>query len=169
MEPEATVRFAFWGAEELGTWRSAHYVASLGRQVRSPLNIDMVGSRNAVPFVYDAPLAQQVRTAFADTGLATAAINLYGASDHGSFADHGVPVGGLFTGADGLKTSAQARTFGGRADAPYDSCYHLPCDTVANVDLVVLHQMADAAAVAALELAEDGASPARPRVESSPR
>ena len=39
------------------------------------------------------------------------------------------------------------RRSGGR---PYDACYHQPCDTLDNVNLRVLGQMADAAAVVAL-------------------
>jgi hypothetical protein len=70
-----------------------------------------------------------------------------------------VPVGGIFTGVDGVKTREQARAFGGRAGTAYDSCYQLPCDMLANVDVAVLHQMADAAAVAALELANDPPEP----------
>jgi hypothetical protein len=69
-----------------------------------------------------------------------------------------VPVGGIFTGVDGVKTREQARAFGGRAGTAYDSCYQLPCDMLANV-VAVLHQMADAAAVAALELANDPPEP----------
>ena len=41
-----------------------------------------------------------------------------GSSDHASFADVGIPVGGLFTGADDLKSPASARRFGGFADLP---------------------------------------------------
>ena len=43
--------------------------------------------------------------------------------------------------------------FGGAAGRPYDACYHQPCDTLDNVNLRVLGQMADAAAVVALRLA----------------
>jgi aminopeptidase S len=79
--------------------------------------------------------------------------SLGGSSDHASFADVGIPVGGLFTGADDLKSAASARRFGGSANLPFDACYHKVCDTPANVDLRMLGQMADAAAVVAVRLA----------------
>jgi aminopeptidase S len=125
------------------------------------LNFDMVGSRNFGRFVYDGgtqPRGSQriedaFRAYFASRRLPVAEIALGGASDHAPFARAGVPVGGLFTGADSPKAASEQRVFGGRSDRPYDACYHRACDTIANVDLRVAEQMADAAAVAALRLA----------------
>lgn len=64
---------------------------------------------------------------------------------------------GLFTGAEGIKTAAQAATYGGVAGAQYDPCYHLACDTYVGtglgspwVGLIGLDQMSDAAADAVL-------------------
>ena len=65
-----------------------------------------------------------------------------------------MPAGGLFTGAEGIKTSRQAGIYGGTAGAPYDSCYHQACDTIANLSNTALDQMSDAAAHAAWTLAE---------------
>ena len=65
----------------------------------------------------------------------------------------GIPVGGLFTGADELKSVDSARLFGGQAGRSFDSCYHKSCDTVANIDFGILEQLADAAAVVAVRLA----------------
>ena len=59
-----------------------------------------------------------------------------GASDHVPFAEAGIPVGGVFTGAS-------ERGPGGR---PRDPCYHLPCDRVPNVDTAVLVDLARATA-----------------------
>ena len=67
-------------------------------------------------------------------------------SDHYPFEQALVPVGGLFSGANELKTPADAALFGGTGGAPRDPCYHLACDTVDNVDPVVLEQLARAAA-----------------------
>jgi Zn-dependent M28 family amino/carboxypeptidase len=78
---------------------------------------------------------------------------LGGGSDHAPFARAGLPVGGLFTGADERKAPGLARRFGGAAGRPFDPCYHKACDTVSNVNFRVLGQMADAAAVVALRLA----------------
>ena len=51
------MRFAWWGAEELGLRGSTHYVTSLGStgraQVDSYYNFDMVASPNPGYFLYD--------------------------------------------------------------------------------------------------------------------
>ena len=72
---------------------------------------------------------------------------------HAPFAEAGIPVGGLFTGADAAKTSSQANRFGGRAGQAYDACYHQSCDTLANINMTALSQMADAGAAVALRFA----------------
>jgi Zn-dependent M28 family amino/carboxypeptidase len=64
-------------------------------------------------------------------------------SDHSAFERVGIPVNGLYTGAT-------ERGPGGR---PRDPCYHLPCDTLANVDRPVLLRMARTTARALAELA----------------
>jgi hypothetical protein len=66
----------------------------------------------------------------------------------------GIPAGGLFTGAEGIKTDEQAATFGGTAGEQYDPCYHLSCDTTKNLSLTALDQMSDAAAHATISLAQ---------------
>jgi Peptidase family M28/PA domain len=159
------LRFAFWGGEELGLLGSSAYVQSLSGRGRSELlgvlNFDMVGSPNFGRFVYDgersppgsARIEALFSAHFAARGLDAEELPLGGGSDHAPFAQAGIPVGGLFTGADEPKSAALAGRFGGAAGRPYDSCYHKSCDTLANVDLRVLGQMADAAAVVALQLA----------------
>ena len=62
----------------------------------------------------------------------------------------GIPSGGLFTGAEGIKTAAEAAIWGGTAGAQYDPCYHQACDTFANVNLTALDVNADAVAYATL-------------------
>jgi Zn-dependent M28 family amino/carboxypeptidase len=168
VRPARGLRFAFWGAEELGLVGSSAYVRSLPARERgrlfAVLNFDMVGSRNFGRFVYDgdreppgsARIEQAFRAYFAARGQAVDEISIQGASDHAPFARAGVPVGGLFAGADERKAPEGARRFGGRAGRPFDPCYHRACDTLANVDLRVLGQMADAAAVVALRLAGTG-------------
>jgi len=86
-----------------------------------------------------------------------------GGSDHLPFARAGIPVGGLFTGAAGRKSAAQAAAFGGRAGEPYDPCYHRPCDTLANVSGTALTRVAQAAAHAIGLFAQDVSSVSRPR------
>jgi hypothetical protein len=56
-QPQRHLRFAWWGAEELGLRGSTHYVNSLTTAQRSAigayLNFDMVGSPNPGYFLYD--------------------------------------------------------------------------------------------------------------------
>jgi Zn-dependent M28 family amino/carboxypeptidase len=165
VRPSRGLRFAFWGAEELGLVGSSAYVRSLSArergQVRAVLNFDMVGSPNYGRFVYDgdnaspgsARIEDLFRSYFASRRQSFEEVFLQGKSDHAPFARVGIPVGGLFTGADERKGAGDARSFGGTPGRPYDPCYHQPCDTLANVNLRVLGQMADAAAVVALRLA----------------
>jgi Zn-dependent M28 family amino/carboxypeptidase len=165
VRPAQGLRFAFWGAEELGLVGSSAYVASLSgsqrRQLSSVLNFDMVGSRNFARFVYDgdkeppgsARIENAFRAYFAAHRQPVEELSLEGSSDHAPFAEAGFAVGGLFTGADERKAPGVARRYGGAAGRPYDSCYHQACDTVANVNVPLLGQMADAAAVVALLLA----------------
>jgi Zn-dependent M28 family amino/carboxypeptidase len=165
IRPRNGLRFAFWGAEEIGLVGSTSYARSLSRaqrsRIRGVLNFDMVGSRNFARLVYDGNgqpsgsdrIENAFRAYFSARGLSVEEASLGGGSDHAAFARAGIPVGGLFTGADDLKSAELARRFGGEAGRSFDSCYHKACDTVANVDLRMLEQMADAAAVVALRLA----------------
>jgi hypothetical protein len=160
------VRFAFWGAEEIGLVGSTHYVSELSDEERSHitayLNFDMVASPNYMRLVYgdnpgpvDDPAA--IKNLFLDyfveRDLATDIIDLSGRSDHGPFEQAGIPVGGLFTGAEMLKSRADARLFGGRAGRPADPCYHLVCDDIENISEESLDQLSDAIAFAVATLA----------------
>jgi Zn-dependent M28 family amino/carboxypeptidase len=165
IRPRTGLRFAFWGAEELGLVGSTSYVRGLSARnrsrIRGVLNFDMVGSPNFARLVYDATgqprgsnrIENAFRAYFAGRRLPVEEANLGGGSDHAAFARAGIPVGGLFTGADDAKSAELARRFGGSAGQAFDACYHKACDTVANVDLRVLDQLADAAAVVAVRLA----------------
>ncbi len=165
VRPKHGLRFAFWGAEELGLVGSRSYVQSLSprqrKRIRGVINLDMVGSPNYDRIVYDGDdgpsgsrrIENAFRAYFAARHLAIEQESLGGSSDHASFAEQGIPVGGLFTGADDLKSPTSARRIGGSANLPFDSCYHKACDTIANVDFRMLGQLADAAAVVAVRLA----------------
>jgi Zn-dependent M28 family amino/carboxypeptidase len=76
-----------------------------------------------------------------------------GRSDYGPFILVGIPSGGLFTGAEGLKTEEEAALWGGTAGEQYDPCYHQPCDTFANNNDFALEVNSDAIAYAVLEYA----------------
>jgi len=155
-KPARTVRFAFWGAEEGGPFGSRAYVNGLEpderERITAYLNFDMIGSSNAIRFVYDEPgaapgseaLAGLFATAFDDSGLAWEPIDLQGDSDHGPFIEAGIPTGGLFSGGIEPVTDAQAATSGAVAGEPADPCSHRACDTLDNVDLATLEEMAQA-------------------------
>jgi Zn-dependent M28 family amino/carboxypeptidase len=165
VRPRHGLRFAFWGAEELGLIGSTAYVAGLRSsqraQILDVINLDMVGSPNFGRLVYSgdgAPRGSQrieslFRAYFAGRRLPVEEVGIGGGSDHAAFARARIAVGGLFTGADELKSAELAQRFGGEAGRSFDSCYHKACDTVANIDFGILEQMADAAAVVAVRLA----------------
>jgi Zn-dependent M28 family amino/carboxypeptidase len=158
------VRFAFWGAEELNLIGSTRYVAGLTPAQQAAialnLNFDMVGSPNFVRFVYDgdgsatptpgppgsAAIEKVFTDYFAGQNLASAPTAFDGRSDYGPFIAVGIPAGGLFTGAEGVKTAEQAAVYGGTAGVAYDHCYHQACDTFDNNSDTGLDQMSDAAA-----------------------
>jgi Zn-dependent M28 family amino/carboxypeptidase len=174
-KPRNKIRFMWFGAEESGLLGSQFYIDSLPQSERDKiaamLNFDMIGSPNYARFVYDGDLsdsepppggAPETSAAiedlfldyFASQGLATEPTAFDGRSDYGPFIFAGIPAGGLFTGAEVLKTPAQAAIFGGMANVPFDRCYHIFCDTVSNVNLTGLEEMADAAAHATISLAQ---------------
>lgn len=62
-------------------------------------------------------------------------------------------VGGLFTGAEGIKTVEEAAIWGGTAGQQYDPCYHLACDTYDNNNDHALDVNSDAVAYATLKYA----------------
>ena len=127
------------------------------------LNFDMVGSPNAGYFVYDGDNSDaegsgsgpygsaQIEKTFVDffadrLGVETEGTDFAGRSDYGEFIANGIPAGGLFTGAEGIKTAEQAAKWGGTAGIAYDPCYHQVCDNLGNVDRVALDRNLDAMA-----------------------
>lgn len=143
LQPDQPVRFAFWAGEEPGEVGSRDYVKSLDdpiEDVAAVVNIDMVGSPNPEPFVYegDGTIEEALSDALRGEGLDPVAVDLEGRSDHAAFQEAGIPTGGLFTGADEPAPNGR----------PHDDCYHRGCDTIDNVDLGMLGQMADALAIA---------------------
>ena len=165
-KPHQQLRFAFWGAEENNLLGSTAYVDSLSDEqlatIYANLNFDMLGSTNYVRFVYDgdgsddpnglagppgsAQIEQLFTDYFAGKNLATAPTAFDGRSDYGPFIEAGIPAGGLFSGAEGIKTEEEAAIFGGTAGEPYDPCYHLACDTITNLSTAALNELGDAVA-----------------------
>jgi len=169
--PRNRVRFIWFGAEEYGAFGSRHYVGTLSKRelkdIALYLNFDMIASPNYAVFVYDGDASDggigapngsgQIERVFLDyfsaLHIKAEPALLEGRSDYVSFTPKGIPIGGLFTGAEDLKTPAHASQFGGTEGLAYDPCYHLACDTLANVNPEALGLMADAAAHAILTFA----------------
>lgn len=167
------IRFAWWGAEESGLIGSYHYVNNLSDPERNALglyiNLDMIGSPNFVRFILDSdgstfgsPGAEgsgaveaSFEAFFASRGIPVEPAILSFRSDYAAFHQAGIPVGGLFTRAEGVKTPQQALVHGGTAGAPYDGCYHEACDDFDNVAVDALETNAQAAANTLFRFATD--------------
>jgi Zn-dependent M28 family amino/carboxypeptidase len=163
--PSVRVRFAFWAGEEFGLFGSRAYVETLRSAERAEiaayLNLDMIGSPNFVPIVYDSPTAAAGSGAITDflvsylrgVGIGAEPTDIGASSDHAPFDAFGIPTGGIFSGASEVKTAAQAEAFGGTAGELFDPCYHLACDTVANVEIDHVAIFAEAALALTLAIA----------------
>jgi Zn-dependent M28 family amino/carboxypeptidase len=177
LRPQNTLRFAWWGAEESGLIGSTAYVEELAAtpaeldRIALYLNFDMVGSPNYVLMVYDGDQSGfpappgvpvpagsvQIEDLFesyytlADEPYDDAQFS--GRSDYQAFIEHDVPAGGLFTGAEVVKTAEQAAIWGGTVGEQFDPCYHEDCDTFGNVSLHALDVNSDAIAFAVLTYA----------------
>ncbi|MEU6632157.1 M28 family metallopeptidase [Streptomyces parvus] len=165
-QPDKHLRFAWWGAEELGLVGSRYYVNNLPSAERSKLsgylNFDMIGSPNAGYFVYDDdPVIEKTfKDYFAGLNVPTEIeVEGDGRSDHAPFKNVGIPVGGLFTGAGNTKSAAQAQKWGGTAGQAFDRCYHSSCDNLSNVNDTALDRNSDAAAHAIWTLSSGTGEP----------
>lgn len=148
------VRFAWWSAEELGLLGAEDYVQGLtpeqADQIALYLNFDMIASPNFGQFVYDGDDSDGVGAGAGPEGSAQLekgitdfldskdypheGTDFSGRSDYGPFIEVGIPSGGTFTGAEGIKTADQAAKFGGEAGVAYDPCYHAACDDLDNIN-----------------------------------
>lgn len=148
------VRFAFWGAEEIGIIGSRKYVAAMDteqlKDIALYLNFDMIGSPNPGYFTHDGdqstPLLRDEAPPRIPEGTAGIERTLVGylasagkvaqdapfdnRSDYTWFTLAGIPVGGLFSGAEEDKSPQQAELWGGTANAPFDPGYHTDTDTL---------------------------------------
>jgi Zn-dependent M28 family amino/carboxypeptidase len=173
VKPRNTVRFAWWGAEETGLEGSTAYVNGLTQEEQDDitlyLNFDMIGSPNYIFFIYDgddsdgvgagpgpegsAQIEEFFEQFYEQRGQPFKGTDFSGRSDYGPFIAVGIPAGGLFTGAEGVKTDEEAAIWGGTAGDQYDPCYHLACDTFDNISLNALDINSDAVAAATLQYA----------------
>ncbi|HYI14481.1 MAG TPA: M28 family metallopeptidase, partial [Thermomicrobiales bacterium] len=173
VKPKNKVRFALWGAEEASLVGSTYYVNNLSEdelnRIALYLNFDMIGSPNHVFFVYDgddsdaegagpgpdgsAQIEELFEAFYTSRSLPFKGTDFSGRSDYGPFIAVGIPSGGLFTGAEGIKTAEEVALWGGTAGQQYDPCYHQACDTYDNVNLFALDMNADAVAYSTLQYA----------------
>lgn len=169
-EPENTIRFGWWAAEELGLLGSAAYVEGLSQAERDRIalymNYDMVASPNYVQMVYDsdqstwtAPVAipdgsnaieDLYESYYTKVGVPYDDAEYSGRSDYEAFILADIPSGGLFTGAEVVKTEEQEAIWGGTAGESFDPCYHQECDTIDNLALDAFDVNSDLIAFAML-------------------
>lgn len=152
-EPKRRVRFAWWGAEEIGLVGSNYYVTDLVNnnpaelnRIAGYLNFDMEAGPNYIRMVYDGSTAPEnaqngsmalqalFESAWNEAGSSFDPTPMGGGSDFLPFILAGVPASGTATGASGIKSEGEREVHGGIANAALDPCYHAPCDTAANVN-----------------------------------
>ncbi|MFG2983325.1 M28 family metallopeptidase [Streptomyces sp. NPDC048258] len=178
------VKFAWWSAEEFGLLGSEAYVAGLTdaqkKQIKLYLNFDMIASPNSAYFVYDgddsdavgagpgpegsAQLEKGINDFLDSKKIPHAGTDFSGRSDYGPFIEVGIPSGGTFTGAEGIKTPEEAAKFGGQAGVAYDVNYHAKGDDITNIDQKALDINVDVIADAVGHYAFDLAPLSKPVV-----
>ena len=144
------VRFSWWAGKEEGLVGSTYYTdnapADELAKVRLYNNLDMLASPNYMFGIYDgdgsafnlsgppgsAEAEKLFEDYFKDQGIPSVPTEFSGRSDYQGFINNGIPAGGLFTGAEVLKTKEEAELFGGEAGVEFDVNYHGPGDTVDN-------------------------------------
>jgi Zn-dependent M28 family amino/carboxypeptidase len=136
------VRFGFWSAEEYGLLGSEYYLKSINGtlggnatevgKIRAYLNFDMIASPNYVLGIYDGDgdafnltgpagsdtIEKDFQDFYRSKGLPYVDSIFSGRSDYAAYLENGIAAGGLFTGAEVLKTAEEAALFGGEADVP---------------------------------------------------
>ncbi len=167
------IRFCWWGAEELGLLGSAHHVEQakistvIGERISDYLiniNFDMLGSPNFIFGIYDGrtvnsgsnKVTELFRDWFIQENLPWDYTDFDSRSDYGPFLAAGVVAGGLFSGADEIKTENQRNRYerilgqglGGTAGRIQDHCYHKACDSILNINEFALETMVKAGASA---------------------
>lgn len=147
------IRFCWWAAEEDGLLGSEYYTSHISAaeaaKIVMNLNFDMLASPNYLYSIYDgdgstfaSPYASTgsglIEKTFIDffveDGKTSVPTEFDGRSDYDGFLQVGIPAGGVFMGAEGIKTEEEQKLFGGTAGKPYDHCYHQACDDTNNLD-----------------------------------
>ena len=150
--PNQKIRFMWFGGEEEGLIGSNYYAEHLSQtevnKIMVMLDTDMISSPNFARLVYDGngsvsgnpagpPGSGEVERVFTDfwssQGFASEQIPFDGRSDYVGFTDRGIPAGGIFAGAEAIKTKQQVRLYGGVAGEQLDPCYHAFCDRLSSI------------------------------------
>lgn len=163
-ESKKKMKFCWWGGEELGLLGSTYYVSRLDSEekalIKANVNLDMVASPNKFYGIYNGSMAHaSIKNAsqhitdlftsfFKSRKIYYEMTEFDGRSDYGPFIanDTLIPAGGLFTGAEQLKSETQQIKVGGLTNAAFDPCYHQACDTIHNIDKEALINNAMASA-----------------------
>ena len=167
--PKNRMRFVWFGAYPEGLVGGTYYVDQLSgderERIAAVIGVEPVGSPNFGRFVLDSdfsdfatshPPNPAVDAAsrgiealftdyFAAAGLAASPI-IAGTGVAAPFRNAAIPFGGLYAGAEGVKTAEEAFLFGGTAGVAYDPCAWQSCDALQNLSMTALDQMSDAAA-----------------------
>ncbi|AKJ27578.1 M28 family metallopeptidase [Caldimonas brevitalea] len=174
-QPKNKLRFALWGGEESGLVGSTYYVSQLSAEEKAKialyLNFDMIASPNPAFFIYDGDnsdeegepegpggsevIEKDFEAFYNQRNKPFKGTDFDGRSDYGAFIDNGIPAGGLFSGAEGIKTPEEAALWGGEANVAYDKCYHQACDDLTNLNLDALDLNSDAVAASTIRYAQD--------------
>ncbi len=167
------VRFCWWSAEEFGLLGSEFYVANLApeeaQKIRGYLNYDMIASPNYMLGIYDgdgssfnlsgppgsAQFEKFHEDFFRSKGSPFVSTEFSGRSDYGPFLAVGIPAGGLFTGAEQLKSPEEAVLFGGEAGVAYDINYHQVGDDYSNLNFEAFEINSKAIAASVAQYAVD--------------
>ncbi|MCG7489785.1 M20/M25/M40 family metallo-hydrolase [Vibrio sp. Of14-4] len=139
-------------------------------RVKMYLNFDMIGSPNYIYGVMDGDLSDTKDSPdnaykgdfkppygtsdiesifnefFTEKEESTIPQALSKRSDYAGFADWGIAFGGLFTGAEKVKTAAEVLKYGGEAGVSYDKCYHQACDDINNINHSAIYKNTQAMA-----------------------
>ncbi|UJR20277.1 hypothetical protein I4U23_023408 [Adineta vaga] len=177
------VRFCWWGAEELGLLGARHHVDQallsnatiVGERFQDyllNLNYDMLAGPNYRFGIHDRAtvpsttptqalngtekITNLFRQWYNEQKLPWSNSSLGGGSDYVPFLASGLAVGGVNTGAGGIKPASERDQYtavlgtgnGGIANAAYDPCYHQQCDRITNINPFAYEKVVKSAAYA---------------------
>ncbi|KAF6802121.1 peptidase family M28 [Colletotrichum sojae] len=146
------IRFAWWGAEEVGLVGSYYYTENLSSEeadkIKYYFNYDMIGSPNPIyelASYENTGIGRQLLVDYLEAnGKTTLNAEFDGRSDYAGFVELGIPTASIFTG-----------------EGENDPCYHQACDTIDNInwEAITLNTKAAGRALATLANSLEGVPP----------